>query len=143
MFNVISTGSSGTMCCLLCSNVLKMNTDIAVGGGTGLVDISCHHWSRFKKHTDETIWECADRVHACPANERKLLSQQLGIAYVPGSLIVNESLRRHAKPAACTMYDVAHVCFVNGVFQIEMQAFMDAAYRATEGTARPFSYSAK
>ena len=62
-------------------------------------------------------------------------------AYVPGSLIVNESLRRHAKPAACTMYDVAHVCFVNGVFQVEMQAFMDAAYRATEGTASPFSYS--
>ena len=117
-----------------------MNTGIPVGDGTGLVDISGHNCCMFERFTNESFWESADRLHRSPANERKLLSQQLGVAYVPGALIRNMHLRRHAKPATCSMFDVAHVTFVAGILQFEMKAFMDAAYAATRETASPFTF---
>ena len=121
-------GAAGMRPCILCRNLISERAGLDLGPGNRLVDTTCSKLSSFEPHTDDTIWECARRVSSplLSRNGRERLTTLLGVNCVPNSILCNELMKPHAKPATTFMVDPSHTMFVNGVFQTEMTLFIDA-----------------
>jgi hypothetical protein len=122
-------GASGLRPCALCSNAVGNRAEFDLDDDSPLVAISCASFSRFRPQSDEQLWVAAERVaspHLSRA-QRADLEKFYGIKHSPQSILLDATLRQHAKPCDVLMYDAAHVLFVHGVVQYEITNFLRAA----------------
>ena len=114
-------GSSGTIPCPLCSNVVAKTSMLEGCDSTGtLVPVHETALERFCARPDDTIWQgCRLLQSRCGQMSKKAfdqLEQSLGINHNPDGVLFQKSL-----PLASTlMFDWLHIYLVSGLVQIEL-----------------------
>ena len=122
-------GSSGTLPCALCSNVVSKTSMLEGCDTTGSL-VSVHETSleKFCARSDNTIWQgCKLLESRCGRMTKKAfdqLEQSLGINHNPEGVLFQQSL-----PLASTlMYDWLHIYLVTGLVQLELGLLFPLLY---------------
>ena len=119
-------GAGGMRPCGSCLNIVtrRAGFDLPVAGM--LKDIKCTRTDEFVFHSNETIWDIADRVaRPMTKSARHNMQIRLGIVYNPHGVLHCAHLRSGAPPADCVFWDFMHCFFTNGTVALELQLFMD------------------
>ena len=120
-----SKGSSGTVPCVLCRNVLKTRVSSSY-----LVHLSCSDSSRFDFASNEDLWEKSDTLArtASEGTKKELEELQMlyGINYSPEGILADKELRPFVKPADTITYDAMHCLVSNGICQNETALLLAA-----------------
>ena len=113
--------------CMKCANVVNHRADLEFNEQDATVSSRCFDASRFRMHTNETIWSSAERVSAAGlrVGARKDLQKILGINHHPESILLDHGLRHIARPADCIYYDFMHVFVSGGVANREFFLFLE------------------
>lgn len=110
--------------CITCENVIKwLDLDARPNDTTLLRDISCCEPSEFIMNSDQCLFQKADRLQA--AHRRRdantdALATELGINYVPTSMLFDPSMRGLYKPVTHTIRDWMHMLVSEGVAGTEL-----------------------
>ncbi len=93
-------GAAGNKPCLCCGNVVSARSGLAESSGGVLVPHTCTDFSLVVPHTDESLWEYAERVaQPMPKMARERLGTSLGISQHPNSVLLDRSLWTFVKPS--------------------------------------------
>ena len=125
-----SKGAAGCRCCLLCKNVVSINSGLAdeVGSEDYLVNVSCAEVERFDMATDADIHSAFDRL-ARDAGRLKVgafkqLEKAVGFTYNADSILADQDLRALAPPASITYMDWMHNMVQHGTANVEFELFL-------------------
>ena len=124
-------GSSGTLPCLFCRNVVeKEASEAAVALGGRAVTIACHDSSRFQRHTDQSLRANCDflreQILVLGKDAFARLQQTLGLNYVPHGAMFSDEVWQLTPPISSTMFDWLHCYLVNGAFQLEVSLMCES-----------------
>ena len=80
------------------------------------VDLSCLDKGRFKRHTDESLFACYDRIAAVRVSksERERLESVNGLNINPHGILAHLPLRPFVRPISHTCADFAHTYLIDG-----------------------------
>eukprot|EP00438_Fugacium_kawagutii_P003953 Skav236711 [mRNA] locus=scaffold738:453376:455118:+ [translate_table: standard] len=124
-------GSAGLRPCLLCKNVLKLNSGL-VEHDDYFIEINAS--AGFKLNTDQEIFQVADRMNHCRTKSQlEAMEKCSGITYNSASLLFDQEARDSLPPSRC-MSDVLHSYFVNGVCSWEIALILEQLYKHTRVT---------
>jgi hypothetical protein len=121
-------GASGTLCCMLCRNVVKPESELHITDSTGfLIPLTELDPSRFCCHTNNSIRDAALTLSAAEPNMNKTafnqLQQTLGLNHCPTGLLWSTE-NEPTLPFSSVMFDWMHIYLVSGIFQIEMSLLL-------------------
>ena len=110
-------GAAGVRPCFLCKNIVVCRHQ-----GDGLLSVGCSDYGSLDLCSDDQIYEAVDTLAAAPvAGEQfKLLERALGFTYLPGSLLLDATVRGFLRPASAHRYDPMHTLVGNGVAHFEL-----------------------
>ena len=144
-------GASGMKPCGRCRNMIGLRMGFRLEPTSRLVDLRCSDTSRFILHTNESLWECAERL-ADPTlrnTDRMEMEKRLGLNHHPDNVLLDVPLRRVVKPADGLVFDFMHCFLVNGVVAMEIHLFLAtcrdagvATYRAVHQFLRVWNWPA-
>lgn len=108
-----SKGASGTRPCSTCVNVFGRMSENRIPDG-------CVHYksvdpSKFKFHTNESVYVAYDAICNATDEQRGFISQSLGINCNPHGLLHDTSLRAIYRPVDHTLRDHQHILTSDGV----------------------------
>lgn len=125
-------GSSGTMCCFKCSNLVSHVSRLDIHDPTSTLQPSCvTDLSGCHQHTDDSVHQNAMNLHARSTvgtkKEFEVLQQSCGLTYQPGGVLWNPRF-----PELCgglisiAMFDWMHVMVVGGTWNSETGLMFDS-----------------
>lgn len=123
-------GSAGLRPCVLCDNVVKLNTSI-VSVDSFFCEIGAAEG--FIANTDEKIFAQCETLRAChQRNVLEVKEKCSGITYDPNTLMFNETERLKMPPSRILFH--MHTNLFNGVAAHEIALFLDLCYSHTPMT---------
>ena len=118
-------GSAGLRPCLLCSNVVKRDSELA-DADEGLVEVSAWDRRLFTPVTDEALFAVCDAMLRHPPATQKArdrLEKTSGVVIDPNGLLFDPALRRLLPPSRMLL-DPLHCYFQGGVASWESAWFI-------------------
>lgn len=125
-------GSSGTMCCFKCSNLVSHSSRLDLHDPTSNLQPSCvTDLSRCHQHTDDSVHRNAMHLHAQQSvvtkKEFEVLQQSCGLTYQPGGVLWNPRFPELCGGLISTaMFDWMHVMVVGGAWNSETGLMFDS-----------------
>jgi hypothetical protein len=118
-------GSSGTMLCLCCRNVVAADSELHNYEATGsLVPSTETDVSKFALHADASIRDVVSLLRRSKLvlniGQFNKLQQACGFNWCPTGLLASAPLANIIKPISMTMWDWMHIYIVNGTFNLEV-----------------------
>ena len=137
-------GHSAHRCCPLCMNACNHNqVNPYHETSARFVPITCFEWTRFQKHSDETMRWAVLRINDCHsrwlAKEKGMTNERFekiemihGFNWSAYNIILHERMR--VGIASCLMYDWAHVYVNDGLADTEMGQCMKVLHLSSVAT---------
>ena len=125
-------GASGHRVCVKHRNIVQKRSGLSGDGYH--IDHDCADASLFQPETDEGVFRAADALAAACNTEGVRQGQQdrletaFGLTYSRFGPLFDVELRPHFKPITGLRWDACHVWYANGVVQVELASFMEAAW---------------
>ena len=131
-------GAAGKMLCLFCQTTIQKRYAPAVLGM--LVPHTEVDHSNLILHTDHSIWQVVDHLHAeymagLSKKEFSDLETRLGFNYTPHGVLLDHDLRAIVRPISQTCFDPMHVYLVAGIWHREVSLLMNVL--AADGYRQP------
>ena len=105
-------GSSGNKPCFKCANVVSVKSGWE---GEEFVTVECDRPASFMLHTDESLWQSADKLKAVATDplttcaRKEEVEKSEGLAWNADGLLWDRGLRQHVRPVSSYLDDWAHV----------------------------------
>ena len=117
-------GSSGTLPCFLCKNVIMHRAGLHTLDETStLVSSTETDTSKFHLHSDDSIRATLNMLRikkdTLSAGAFARLEQSVGMNFRPDGVLMCNELRGIARPVSITQFDWMHVFVVNGIWNLE------------------------
>lgn len=122
-------GDAGTRFCMLCRNLVSLESDLVAEDSTKLLACSVIHEADLDFATDSDIRGTVRRLAAHADRETKaefiMRQQAVGFTHEPYSILLDQALESYVAPATQFSHDWMHAIFVHGVFNTVMYLFLE------------------
>lgn len=118
-------GSSGSVPCFLCKNVVLHRSGLHSFDSTStLVSSTCTDMSKIHLHTDASVFATIDMLQAkkgvLSPGDFARVEQSVGMRFRLDSILACHELRSIARPISVTQWDWMHVFVVKGIWNLEV-----------------------
>ena len=123
-------GASGTMCCLLCRNIVLPCSELHTSDPTSTLQPSTNlDATKVIPQTRDSFMNAVrtlrEQVGVLGPGAFKRLGQSLGLNYVPSGILFDDDLMAYLDPIEMSMFDWVHCYLVSGIFHIETNLLLE------------------